>query len=94
MTPRALPRNPNLKLINDQARHFLQDFRQGKPLALTHYSLFDSLPDTPNPRLADAPQDCARERLCELAKWLNLHVPSVARTPEPTLITRRSRDMD
>jgi hypothetical protein len=54
MTPRALPRNPNLKLINDQARHFLQDFRQGKPLALTHYSLFDSLPDTPNARLADA----------------------------------------
>jgi hypothetical protein len=25
MTPRALPQNPNLKLINDQARHFLQE---------------------------------------------------------------------
>ena len=68
MTPRALPRNPNLKLINDQARHFLQDFRQGEPLALTHYSLFDSLPDTPNPRLADAQLMIAcRVRLCELA---------------------------
>ena len=79
MTPRALPRNPNLKLINDQARHFLQDFRQDKPLALTHYSLFDSLPDTPNPRLADAQHMIAREYGYASWRKLKQHVDAVAR---------------
>jgi hypothetical protein len=79
MTPRALPRNPNPKLINDEARHSLQDFRQGNALALTHYSLFDSLPDTPNPRLADAQYMIAREH--GYASWRKLmqHVDAVAR---------------
>jgi hypothetical protein len=78
MTPRALPRNPNLKLINDQARHLLQDFRQGNAVALTHYFLFDPLPDTPNPRLADARNMIAREY--GYTSWLKLkqHVDALA----------------
>jgi hypothetical protein len=61
VTPRSLPRNANLKLINDQARKLLQDFRQNNTSAFAQYSLFDSLPDTPNPRLADAQHMVARE---------------------------------
>ena len=79
MTPRALPRNPNFKLINYEARHFLQDLRQGNALALTHYCLFDSLPDIPNPGLADAQHMIA----CEYgyASWRKLkqHVDAMAR---------------
>lgn len=79
MTPRCLPRNPNLKLIDDQARHFWQDCRQGNALALTRYSLFDSLPDTPDVRLADAQYMIAREY--GYASWpkLKQHVDAVAR---------------
>jgi hypothetical protein len=79
MTPRALPRNPDLKLINHQARHFLQDFRLGNVLAVTHYSLFDSLRDTPNPKLADVEYMIAREH--GYASWpkLKQHVDALAR---------------
>jgi hypothetical protein len=78
MTPRVLPRNLNFKLINYEARHFLQDLRRGNALALTHYCLFDSLPDNPNPGLADAQHMIA----CEYgyASWRKLkqHVDAMA----------------
>jgi hypothetical protein len=79
MTPRTLLRNPNLKLINDQAKNFLQDFHQGNVLALARYSLFESLPDTSNLRLADAQQMIAREY--GYASWpkLKQHVDALAR---------------
>ena len=79
MTPRTLLRNPNLKLINDQAKNFLQDFQQGNVLALARYSLFESLPDTSNLRLADAQQMLAREY--GYASWpkLKQHVDALAR---------------
>jgi hypothetical protein len=80
MTPRALPRNPNLKLINDEAKKLLQDFSRGNTLALTHHSLFDSLPqNTPNPRLSDAQYLIAREY--GYASWSKLkqRVDAVAR---------------
>ena len=54
MTARPLPRNPNLKLINDEARNLLYDFHHGNTLAPARYSLFDSLSDTVSPRLVDA----------------------------------------
>jgi tetratricopeptide (TPR) repeat protein len=70
MTPRALPRNPNPKLIDAEARRLLRDFRQGTAPALTRYSIFDSLPNTSNPRLADAQLIIAREY--GYASWLKL----------------------
>jgi hypothetical protein len=82
MTPRALPRNPDFKLINYELRHFLRDLRRGNALALAHYCLFDSLPDTPNPRLADAQNMIAREY--GYASWpkLKLHVEALARNSD------------
>ena len=79
MTPHALPRNLNFKLINYEARHFLQDLRQGNALALTHYCLFDSLPDNPNPRIADVQHMIAHEY--GYASWpkLKQHVDALAR---------------
>ena len=79
MTPRALPRNPNLRFINDQAKNLLQDFRRGNAIALTHYSLFDSLPDTPNPRLADAQHMIARKYGYASWRKLKQHVDALAR---------------
>jgi hypothetical protein len=61
MTARPLPRNPNLKLISDEARNLLYDFHHGNTLAQARYSLFDSLSDTVSPRLADAQHLIARE---------------------------------
>lgn len=79
MTRRTLLRNPNLKLINDQAKNFLQDFHRGNVLALERYSLFEFLPDTSNLRLADAQQMIAREY--GYASWpkLKQHVDALAR---------------
>jgi hypothetical protein len=68
MFPRALPRNPNPKVINDQVKSLLRDFRQGTASALTRYSLFESLPNTSNPRLANAQLIIAREY--GYASWL------------------------
>jgi hypothetical protein len=70
MTPRPLPRNPNLKLINDEARNLLNDFHQGNTLAPARHSLFDSLSDTASPRLDDAQRLIAREY--GFASWLKL----------------------
>ncbi|MGA2610307.1 MAG: hypothetical protein ABSH01_22925 [Terriglobia bacterium] len=77
MTPRTLPRNPNV--INGEARHFLQDFRQGDTSALARFSLLNLLPDTPNPRLADAQHMVAREY--GYASWpkLKQHLDAMAR---------------
>jgi len=61
MTLRPLPRNPNLKLISDEARSLLYDIHHGNTLAPARYSLFDSLSDTVSPRLADAQHLVARE---------------------------------
>jgi hypothetical protein len=79
MTPRVLPRNPNFKLIDYEARHFLQDLRQGNALALTHYSLFDSQHDNPNPRLADAQHMIAHEYGYASWRKLKQHVDALAR---------------
>jgi hypothetical protein len=77
MTPRTLPRNPNL--INDEARHLLQDFRQGNASALTRFSLLNLLPDTANPRLAEAQHMIARKY--GYPSWLKLmqHLDELAR---------------
>ncbi len=77
MSPRPLPRNPNLKLINSEARRLLEDFRQGNPRALARYSLLDSRPDRANLRLADAQLVIAREY--GFASWLKQHVEALAR---------------
>ena len=79
MTTRTLFRNSNLKLINDQAKNFLQDFHHGNALALTHYSLFDSRHDSPDPRLADAQHMIAREYGYASWRKLKQHVDAVAR---------------
>jgi hypothetical protein len=79
MTPRTLLRNPNLKLINDQAKNFLQDFHHGNVLTQARYSLFESLPDTSNLRLADAQQMIAREYGYSSWPKLKLHVDALAR---------------
>jgi hypothetical protein len=76
MTPRTLPRNPNV--IDDEARHLLQDFRQGDTSALARFFLLNRLPDTPNPRLADTQHMVAREY--GYASWpkLKQHLDAVA----------------
>jgi hypothetical protein len=70
MTPRPLPRNPSLKLINDEARNLLYDFHQGNALAPARHFLFGALSDTASPRLADAQHLIAREY--GFASWLKL----------------------
>jgi hypothetical protein len=70
MTPRPLPRNPSVKLINDEARNLLYDFHQGNALAPARHSLFGALSDTASPRLADAQHLIAREY--GFASWLKL----------------------
>jgi hypothetical protein len=70
MSPRPLPRNPNPKLIDAEARRLLEDFRQGNPRALTRYSVLDARPDRSNLRLADAQRVIAREY--GFASWLKL----------------------
>jgi len=70
MTPRTLPRNPNLKFFNNQAKNLLRDFRQGNALSLARQSLFDSLFDTSDLRLADAQYIVARDY--GYAGWSNL----------------------
>ncbi len=79
MSPRLLPQNPNARLISGEARTLLQDFRQGRVLSVTHYSLFYTLHDTPNPRLADTQHMVALEY--GYASWLKLqqHVEALAR---------------
>jgi hypothetical protein len=79
MTLRTLPRNPNLKFFNDQAKNLLRDFRQGNALTLARQSLVDSLFDTSDIRLADAQYMVAREY--GYAGWLNLkqNVDALAR---------------
>jgi hypothetical protein len=82
MISRPLPRNPNLKLINDEAKRLLHGCRQGNALALTRCS-FDTLPDATNPRLADAQHMIAREY--GYASWpkLKQHVDALARDSDP-----------
>jgi hypothetical protein len=79
MWPRPLPRNPNLRLINDQAKDLLQEFRQGNAPALVCFSHFDALPDNLNPTLADARHIIAREY--GHASWPELkhHVDALTR---------------
>lgn len=82
MPVRPLPRNPDLKLLNDQARKLLRDCRQGNAPALARFYLFDSLPDTVNPRLTDVQHVIAREY--GYASWpkLKQHMDAVARETE------------
>ena len=61
MLVRPLPRSPDLKLINDHAKNLLWDFCQGNALALMRHFSFDSMPDTFNPRLAEAQHMIARK---------------------------------
>ena len=79
MWPRPLPRNPNLRLINDQAKDLLQEFRQGNAPALACFSHFDALPDNLNPTLADARHIIARQY--GYASWPELkhHVDELTR---------------
>jgi len=79
MSPRPLPRNLNLKLLNAEAKNLLRDLRQGNALALARYFLSDVRPDTSKPRLADAQLILAREY--GYASWLKLkrHVEALAR---------------
>jgi len=79
MLSRPLPRNPDLKRINDEARHLLHDFRQGNASALARYSHLDSLPATLNPRLAEVRHMIAREY--GYASWPKLvqHLDELAR---------------
>jgi len=70
MTPRTLPRNPNLKFFNLQAKNLLRDFREGNALTLARQSLVDSLFDTSDLRLADAQYVVARDY--GYAGWSNL----------------------
>jgi hypothetical protein len=58
------------KSSTTSVKSLLRDFRQGTAPALTRYSLFDSLPNTSNPRLADAQLIIAREY--GYASWLKL----------------------
>ena len=83
MTARPLPQNPNLKLINDEAKNLLHDFHHGSTLAPARYSLFDSLSDTASPRLADAQHLIAREY--GFASWpkLKLRVDELAGDSDP-----------
>jgi hypothetical protein len=82
MSPRPLPRNPSLKLINAEARTLVEDFRQGKPRALTRYSVLDARSDRSNLRLADAQLVVAREY--GFASWLKLkkHVEGLTRNSD------------
>ena len=80
MSPRFLPRNLTLRLINAQARNLLRDLRYGNSRALARYSRFDVWPpDTSNPRLCDAQLLIAREY--GYASWpkLEQHVEALAR---------------
>ncbi len=79
MPVRPLPRNPDLRIINDQVRTLLRDCRQGSASALARCLLFDSLPDTFNPRLADAQHVIAREYGYTSWPTLKQHVDAVAR---------------
>jgi hypothetical protein len=78
MTPRTLLGNPNLKLLNAQAKNFLQDIRRGNVLALARYSRFETLSEISNPRLGDAQYMIA----CEFgySSWSKLkqHVDALA----------------
>jgi hypothetical protein len=82
MSPRPLPRNPNLKLINAEARRLLEDFRQGDPRALARYSRLDARADRSNLRLADAQRVIAHEY--GFASWLKLkqYVESMTRNSD------------
>lgn len=79
MTVRPLPRNSDVKLLNNQARDLLRDCRQGSAPALARFFLFDSLPDTFNPRLADVQHVIAREYGYTSWPKLKQHVDAVAR---------------
>ena len=78
MSPRPLPRNPNLKLLNAEAKNLLRDLRQGNALASARYFLSDVRLDTSKPRLADAQRVLARESV--YASWLKRkrHVEALA----------------
>ena len=82
MSPRPLPRNPNPKIIDAEARRLLEDFRQGNPRALARYSLLDARADRSNLRLADAQRVIAREY--GFASWLKLtqHVEALTRNSD------------
>jgi hypothetical protein len=77
MPPRPLPQNPNLKLINSQAKSLLQDFRQRRELTLTSYSVFYAMADTRNPRLADARHMVALKYGYKSWRKLMLHVDAL-----------------
>ena len=80
MTRRALPRDPSLKLFQDQARELLRDFRRGIPLTLARQALFDSLFDHSDSglKLSDAQYMVAREY--GYAGWTHLqrHIVQLA----------------
>jgi hypothetical protein len=78
MPVRPLPRNPDLKLLNDQARNLLRDCRQGNAPAMSRYFQFDSLPDTFNPRLADVQHMIALEYGYTSWPKLKQHVDAMA----------------
>lgn len=82
MSSRPLPRNPNLKLINAEARRFLEDFRQGNPRALARYFRLDDPSDRSNLRLTDAQRRVAREY--GFSSWLKLeqHVEALTRNSD------------
>jgi hypothetical protein len=82
MPMRPLPRNPNLKLINEEAKHLLQDFHQGRAPAVARYLDFDPLPDTLNPRLSDARNVIAREYGYTSWPKLRQHLDDVAHDSE------------
>ena len=82
MPVRPLPRNPDPKLIDDQARKLLRDCRQGNAPALARFYLFDSLPDTFNPRLTDVQHVIAREYGYTSWPKLKQHMDAVARETE------------
>ncbi len=82
MSPRPLPRNPSLKLINAEARILVEESRQGHPRALTRLSVLDARPDRSNLRLAEAQLVIAREY--GFASWLKLkeHVERLTRNSD------------